>query len=147
MLLSTLNIIISIYAILSVAGVVVTFIGIIVAIGITILVGLSVDYVLHIANSYNESEEKTRYEKVSMAILEIGVSVFSAAITTLGSATLLLFTTVLFFVRFGLFVFLTITLSFFYAFGLFVALVLLAGPVGRQGSLLGCWRRCTTDDD
>ena len=98
-----------IYAILSVAGVVVTFIGIIVAIGwelgiiesicITILVGLSVDYVLHIANSYNESEEKTRYEKVSMAILEIGVSVFSAAITTLGSATLLLFTTVLFFVR------------------------------------------------
>lgn len=67
-----------------------------------------------------------------MAILEIGISVFSAAITTLGkekithfqvltfftlgAACLLLLTTVLFFVRFGLFVFFTISLSFLFAF-------------------------------
>merc|ERR1739845_60277 len=94
--------------------IVVSFIAITVAIGwtlgiiesicITIIVGLSVDFVLHLAHSYVETSEGTRYERVSMAILDVGISVFSAAITTLGAGLLLLFTTVLFFVKFGLFV-------------------------------------------
>ena len=71
---------------------------------ITILTGLAIDFVLHIANAYNESaKHASRYERMSMAILEVGISVFSAAITTIGAATLLLFTTVIFFFRFEIF--------------------------------------------
>merc|ERR1712146_581668 len=149
MLFSTLNIIITLFAIFAVIGIVVTFIGIIVLIGwqlgiiesicITILTGLAIDFVLHIANSYNESaKHASRFERMSMAILEVGISVFSAAITTIGAATLLLFTTVIFFFRFGLFIFITIGLSFLFAFGLFVAP---AQRTGARSGLSACARQ------
>ena len=157
MLFSTLNILITLYAILSVIGIVVTFLGVIVLIGwelgiiesicISILVGLSIDYTLHIANAYNESNPHvSRFERMSMGILEVGISVFSAAITTCGAATLLLLTTVIFFFRFGLFIFLTIGLSFLFTFGMFVALTLSIGPKGDQGSLKAYFKKCTKRD-
>merc|ERR1711991_638497 len=134
-------------------GIVVTFLGVIVLIGwtlgiiesisITVLVGLSVDYVVHIANAYNESPKEnneSRFVRTRLALIEMGISIFSASITTLFSATFLLGTVVIFFSRFGLFIFLVVIISTFFAFGYTVALLFLVGPVRNQGDFAACFK-------
>ena len=75
--------------------------GAIEAISVTIFVGFSVDYQLHLAHSYAESKCKTRYGKTREALALTGISVVSAALTTLGAATFLFFCRIRVFQNFG----------------------------------------------
>ena len=149
-LFSTLNILIALYCTITIGGIVAVFLGIIVSMGwtlgiiesisTTIIAGLSVDFVTHLANSYNESPYTTRFERTRGALIEMGTSVLSAALTTLGSAGFLLLTVVIFFQRYGISLFITIFTSMVYAFGFYIALSMIAGPIGNQGSLTACFR-------
>eukprot|EP01108_Squamamoeba_japonica_P006665 TRINITY_DN543_c0_g2_i2.p3 TRINITY_DN543_c0_g2~~TRINITY_DN543_c0_g2_i2.p3 ORF type:complete len:192 (+),score=107.32 TRINITY_DN543_c0_g2_i2:127-702(+) len=150
LLLATHNWIITLMSVVSIGGIVCAFLGFIVTIGwtlgiiesiaITVLVGLSVDFVAHLAISYNKSHFTTRLGRVRTAMLELGVSVASAALTTIAAASLLMAAQVTFFSIFGTFILLAILFSALYAFLFFVALVLWLGPQNDQGDLLALWR-------
>merc|ERR1712232_6261 len=94
--LFTGNFLVSLYTAASIISIVVflgTFIvaglqwpfGAIESICLTIFVGFSVDYVLHIAHVYNESDFRSSFLKMRHALTSIGPSIISAAITTTGS--------------------------------------------------------------
>lgn len=111
LLISTGNILISIYATLSLCGVVCTLLGFMVVLGwelgtieslcATILVGLSVDYVVHLANSYIESHSVDRAGRVKDMIVEMGITVVGGAITSVGASAVLLLCKIQFFFKFG----------------------------------------------
>lgn len=48
------------------------------------MIGLAVDYVIHLAADYRHSVFKTRYEKMKQAYSNMGISILSGTITTLG---------------------------------------------------------------
>lgn len=102
--------------------------GIIESINLTVLVGISVDYTVHLAVAYGLHARGTRYERMRIALEHMGISVFSAAVTTIGSAVFLTFTVVLFFVRFGIFIVVTLASSLVVAFVLFPAILFVFGP-------------------
>lgn len=52
-------------------------------------IGLSVDYIVHLAADYTHSREETRSDKMRQAYRQMGVSILSGAITTMGCGVLL----------------------------------------------------------
>ena len=66
---------------------------------------------------------------------EVGVSVLSAAITTVGAAAMLMFAQITFFVKFGSFIFLTISFSIVFSLILFTTCIALFGPQNQTGSM------------
>lgn len=61
----------------------------------------SIDYTIHLAQAYRESTATTREERIIDCLTTMGVSVISASATSILSATVLFFTTIRFFVKFG----------------------------------------------
>ena len=141
----TQNIVISLFSILSIAGVigsVFTFIfvmgwefGFIESSSLVAMIGFSVDYVVHLANHYVESPHLSRYNKTQEALREIGISVVSGAITTAGSALFLLFAQISVFKKFSAILIMTIVFSILYSLCFFTALCHIMGPEGHTGDL------------
>ena len=85
MLIFTQNLILTIYCILSIAGIVcgvlaVTkwkgwYLGVMESINCTIVVGFSVDYVIHLAHTYTKCQKETRVEKMQFSLTHMGISV------------------------------------------------------------------------
>eukprot|EP00942_MAST-04A_sp_MAST-4A-sp1_P003305 g3305.t1 len=91
--LSTMNILIAAYAMINISFIVICCIGFMVVVGwqlgtiegilVTICIGFSVDFVVHIAIAYVESDATLkRYEKTKTALAEMGISVLGATLTT-----------------------------------------------------------------
>lgn len=143
--LSTLNIVISSYAILCISCIVVSVIaimqlagwqlGIIEAIAIVIIIGFSVDYVVHLANHYVESVYKDKFRRMQDSLTGVGISIVSGAITTLGSSLPLFFALIVFFNKFAILMLSTILFSLYSAMVIFVSINLLIGPSGTCGDL------------
>lgn len=112
------------------------------SLNLVLVVGLAVDYVVHLAEGYARSEHNDRLGRVHDALEEVGISVLSGAITTLGSSFFLLLARILFFKQFGIFMFATIGLSLFYALGLFIVMLGLIGPQNDTGKLTAIFRKC-----
>ena len=74
-----------------------------------------------------------------MMLEEMGVSVLSGAICTLGATFFMFFAPNFFFVKFAAFIFATIILSCIYSLTFFPALLSIIGPVGEFGNC--CSRR------
>ncbi|CAM9894150.1 unnamed protein product, partial [Discosporangium mesarthrocarpum] len=108
---STGNWIVSVMAtitISSMVGGVVTFtvlngwkLGVLEAVLFVMVVGFSVDYTIHLSDSYLESHHKTRGERCKDMLGTMGVSVLSGALSTIGACISLLFAYVIFFLKFG----------------------------------------------
>jgi predicted RND superfamily exporter protein len=135
-LASTTDLILTCLSMVSIGGTVASLIAMIVWIGwkmsivesicLTILVGLSVDYTIHMANSWRHSTKSDdRKVRLQKTLTEIGISVLSASVTTFLSCLALFFTIVLFFVKFGIFIALTILFSTIYSFGMLTAMLAL----------------------
>ena len=98
-LLFTLNVVVSICAIIAVASVVTTILcllfvfgwnlGVTEAITVIMVVGLSVDYSVHLSHAYCDSKKKHRWSRARDAIEAVGISVFSGAVTTILAALVL----------------------------------------------------------
>lgn len=145
LLLSTLNIVVSIYAILSIGGIVISAIaimqmagwtlGIVESIAVVILIGFSVDYVVHLANHYVESVYIDRFRRMQDALGGIGISIVSGAITTLGCGFFLFFAQIVFFQKFAVLITTTICFSLFFALVFFTAINHIIGAQGKCGDL------------
>lgn len=98
---------------------------------ITVLVGLSVDYVVHLANSYIEAKDEKREQRVQEAFAEMGVTVFGGAVTSLGASAMLFLCYFQTFFKFGGFMFLTIMMSFVWSNLFFMSVLAVVGPNGN----------------
>ena len=107
-----------------------------------LVVGLAVDYVVHLAEGYSRSPHTDRLGRLQDTLEEVGISVLSGAVTTLGSSLFLLLAKILFFTQFGLFMFCTIGFSILYALGLFTTVLGIIGPENNTGSLLNICKPC-----
>jgi multidrug efflux pump subunit AcrB len=112
LLASTRNVIISFFATISILSVLVTVIGIVSMLGWTlgtneailmsILAGFSVDYVVHLAHAYVESEGLNNVDRIKGAFGDMGTSVFSGMLTSVIASVPLFFCTLTFFAKFGI---------------------------------------------
>eukprot|EP00441_Pelagodinium_beii_P047546 CAMPEP_0197622544 /NCGR_PEP_ID=MMETSP1338-20131121/2808_1 /TAXON_ID=43686 ORGANISM="Pelagodinium beii, Strain RCC1491" /NCGR_SAMPLE_ID=MMETSP1338 /ASSEMBLY_ACC=CAM_ASM_000754 /LENGTH=1119 /DNA_ID=CAMNT_0043192285 /DNA_START=159 /DNA_END=3518 /DNA_ORIENTATION=+ len=137
-LCATQQIIIACSAFITIASILVTVIammkianyelGSTTSICITILAGLSVDYVVHLAHAYNDSEADGRAEKFQEAFDVIGVSVLSGMITSLLASLVLLMCQLQFFAIFGFFMIFTVTWAWLWGNMFFMCLMRLCGP-------------------
>mmetsp|Transcript_59937 Transcript_59937/g.147347 ORF Transcript_59937/g.147347 Transcript_59937/m.147347 type:complete len:1142 (-) Transcript_59937:8-3433(-) len=100
-----------------------------------ITVGMSVDYVVHLAHSYNSSRRHARADKMQDSLGEMGISVFSGAITTLAASGLLFACKFNAFFEYGSFIFFVIFWSILWAIIMFPAMMIQFGPQGRSGDI------------
>ncbi|KAH9489233.1 hypothetical protein Btru_048812, partial [Bulinus truncatus] len=144
--LATTNVIISTMATITIVLVTVTIAGciplfgwkisVIESINLSLVVGLAVDYVVHLSESYHNSPQQDRRGKVKDMLENMGVSVVSGAISTLGAAAFMIGAQIQFFLQFGIFMFCTIGFSLIYSLCLFTPMLGLIGPEGYCGSLV-----------
>ena len=111
------------------------------SLNLVLVVGLSVDYVVHLAEGYCRSTKPDRRGRLADMLEEVGISVLSGAVTTLGSSIFLFLAVITFFKQFGSFMFATIGFSLLYSLLLFVATLSIIGPQGDFCSLTPLWRR------
>jgi predicted RND superfamily exporter protein len=149
LILSTTNIILALYATVSIAFIVLSVLGfckepmgwglgIGESIAGVIVIGYSVDYVVHLAHMYNESRQRgfsTRGERACFSVQNMGSTVFAGAITTAGSGAIMFMCFFYFFTKMAVLICATIVYSFLYALLFFVPLCFLAGPEGTIGDL------------
>lgn len=107
---------------------------------IVIVIGFSVDYTVHLADSYGASSSLTREAKVADALVHTGASVLSGAISTLGASLPMFGAQVIFFFKFGVFIFVTIALSLAFSLGFFAAALCVVGPLGDAGALSNLYK-------
>ena len=134
----TLNIIITVFSVLSIGGILGSVLAVIQIVGwelgvseslaMIIFVGLSVDYVVHIAHNYVNSEHDTRIERQQDSYSTIGITIISSAITTFSAGIFLVMTHLYILFKFGVLIMFTMGLSVFYAMIFFPALNFLCGP-------------------
>ncbi|QDZ20569.1 patched-related protein [Chloropicon primus] len=146
--LSTLNVIVSIGAILAIGGIVTTTmgfgvellmsypLGVAESIATVILIGFSMDYCLHLAGAYVASKKATREERTRESLTEMGVSVTAGALTTVFSAVFLFGTVLTFFQKFAFIIIFTIGGSWLWSTIFFSTFCMVFGPEGNVGEWL-----------
>ena len=115
--------------------------GVLESLNLTLVVGLAVDYVVHLAEGYIELTQECRQVKVKHTLGHVGISVLSGACSTLGASIFMLAAKIVFFFKFGIFIFCTISFSILFSLFLFTPLLSLAGPENDHGSLFPLVRR------
>lgn len=151
--IATKNIIISTVATMTITMIVISVmgyavmngwkLGILESINFILVPGLAVDYSVHLVDAYLESHKKTRDEKVNDMLVEVGVSVISGALSTLGASFFMFFSPISFFFKFASFIFATILLSCFFSLVFLASLLAIIGPIGDTGSIAKYTRRVT----
>eukprot|EP01051_Picozoa_sp_SAG22_P003742 SAG22_NODE_186_length_15907_cov_45.496774_9_plen_1375_part_00 len=107
--------------------------GILESICVTILVGVVVDYVVHMGIAFLEHEGDSATRTVQ-ALKTMGVSVTAGWVTSVISAVFLVFCTITFFVKFGIFMVATLALSLVFSLAFFPALLIELGPGSASSS-------------
>eukprot|EP00483_Globobulimina_turgida_P012997 UN13021 len=152
LILATRNWLISLFAVLDIVGIMLCELAIMVsqgwqfgvteAIAIVIIIGFSVDYVVHLANAYLESKAETRNERLSFALLTMGISVVSGALTTFAAGVCLIFPSIIFFRKMGILMVTTVSVSIIWAMFFFTSIIALCGPQYSTGDLTKYYKRC-----
>jgi hypothetical protein len=88
-------------------------INVIESIGISLAAGMAVDYVLHLAHSFNHQRGVTSAEKVRGCLAEMGISITNGCLTSFASCCCLYMCDFLWFKKFGHFITMIIFCSFF----------------------------------
>eukprot|EP01029_Cantina_marsupialis_P016426 TRINITY_DN3655_c1_g1_i1.p1 TRINITY_DN3655_c1_g1~~TRINITY_DN3655_c1_g1_i1.p1 ORF type:complete len:437 (-),score=150.42 TRINITY_DN3655_c1_g1_i1:130-1440(-) len=111
------------------------YLGILESINFVIVPGFSINYIAFLCGGYMDFKKATRSERVKEMLTSIGSSCISGSLSTLGACFFLFFPLIVFFNKFGTFIFVTISLSLILALGLFTSLMTVVGPEGNQGNL------------
>ncbi|XP_063429567.1 protein dispatched homolog 1-like isoform X1 [Mytilus trossulus] len=148
--ITTLNVFISIFALISVACIMFVTIGTLVllnwelnileAVILTVALGMSVDYTLHYAVVYRLSPDIDRENKIVSCVHSMGSVITMAAITTFLAGALMMPATVLVYKKFGIFLMLVISVSWTYSTIFFLSLLCICGPMGNFGQFK--WPTC-----
>ncbi|MED6269834.1 Protein dispatched 1 [Characodon lateralis] len=145
MLLTTWNVIISLYAILSIAGTIFVTVGSLVLLGwelnvlesvtISVAVGLSVDFAVHYGVAYRLAPEPGREEKVIFSLSRMGSAIAMAAVTTFVAGAMMMPSTVLAYTQLGTFMMLIMCISWAFATFFFQCMCCCLGPQGTCGQI------------
>lgn len=145
MLLTTWNIIISLYAILSIAGTIFVTVGSLVLLGwelnvlesvtISVAVGLSVDFAVHYGVAYRLAPESDREGKVIFSLSRMGSAIAMAALTTFVAGAMMMPSTVLAYTQLGTFMMLIMCISWAFATFFFQCMCRCLGPQGNCGQI------------
>ena len=114
------------------------------SLNLVLVVGLAVDYCVHLAEGYSRSTHHDRLGRIRDALTEVGISVLSGCVTTLGASAFMLLSVILFFEQFGTFLFATLGFAFVYSLILFPTVLGIIGPENETG-LLPCFKK--NDDE
>lgn len=112
--------------------------GIVEAISLTVLVGISVDFSLHLAESFTRSHFTSRGMRGVDAVSRVGYPIVSAAMTTMSAVMPMLWCQVQVLVRFGQIIPLCIVMSLVYGFHFFLPMLMSFGP-NVPGGGAGKW--------
>ena len=142
LLLSTRRVVVSILATLSIFCVLISVIGSTTMLGwtlgttesilICVLAGFSVDYVVHLAHAFVVSKSRDNADKIRDAFGDMGMSVFNGMATSVIASVPLFLCTLVFFVKFGTFLCLTIVFSWVFANLGFMSCLAQIGGCGQQ---------------
>lgn len=145
MLLTTWNIIISLYAIVSIAGTIFVTVGSLVLLGwelnvlesvtISVAVGLSVDFAVHYGVAYRLAPEPDREGKVVFSLSRMGSAIAMAALTTFVAGAMMMPSTVLAYTQLGTFMMLIMCISWAFATFFFQCMCRCLGPQGSCGQI------------
>ncbi|XP_076844349.1 protein dispatched homolog 1 isoform X2 [Brachyhypopomus gauderio] len=145
MLLTTWNVIISIYAIISIAGTIFVTVGSLVLLGwelnvlesvtISVAVGLSVDFAVHYGVAYRLAPEPDREGKVIFSLSRMGSAIAMAALTTFVAGAMMMPSTVLAYTQLGTFLMLIMCISWAFATFFFQCMCRCLGPQGTCGQI------------
>ncbi|XP_030628583.1 protein dispatched homolog 1 [Chanos chanos] len=145
MLLTTWNIIISLYAIISIAGTIFVTVGSLVLLGwelnvlesvtISVAVGLSVDFAVHYGVAYRLAPEQDREGKVVFSLSRMGSAIAMAALTTFVAGVMMMPSTVLAYTQLGTFLMLIMCISWAFATFFFQCMCRCLGPQGTCGQI------------
>ena len=150
LLFATGNILIALYAILSVLFIVFGVLGfanyalhwdlgVAESIAGIIIIGFSVDYTVHLGHMYTDAEKQLGYtdrkSKFEHSSREIAPTVVGGAITTAGAGCFMFLCQMLFFVKMAALIVSTIVLSYIYSLGFFMSMLLVIGPERDQGKV------------
>ncbi|XP_051952053.1 protein dispatched homolog 1-like [Xyrauchen texanus] len=145
MLLTTWNIIISLYAIISIAGTIFVTVGSLVLLGwelnvlesvtISVAVGLSVDFAVHYGIAYRLAPEPDREGKVVFSLSRMGSAIAMAALTTFVAGAMMMPSTVLAYTQLGTFLMLIMCISWAFATFFFQCMCRCLGPQGTCGQI------------
>ncbi|XP_014829226.1 PREDICTED: protein dispatched homolog 1 [Poecilia mexicana] len=145
MLLTTWNVIISLYAILSIAGTIFVTVGSLVLLGwelnvlesvtISVAVGLSVDFAVHYGVAYRLAPEPGREGKVIFSLSRMGSAIAMAAVTTFVAGAMMMPSTVLAYTQLGTFMMLIMCISWAFATFFFQCMCCCLGPQGTCGQI------------
>lgn len=144
LLLVTLNILVSFYAIITVTLTIFSIVGTLVLLGwklnilesvaVSTAIGLSVDFSLHYGVQYRYSKESDRQSSTRFALRMIGPTVM-AALTTTVSGALMLPSKVLAYIQIGVFLVVAMTISWIFSTFFLMSLLSLCGPQFGFGQL------------
>jgi predicted RND superfamily exporter protein len=146
LLFATNNVIVSFFAILSIAAIVTSVLGfcrssmgwdlgVAESIAAVIVIGFSVDYTVHLGHVYCESKAMTRAARMTDAATDMGVTVMGGAVTTMGAGLFMYGCQMTFFTKMATLITMTIVFSVLYSLGFFMSLCAVMGPVNGYGDV------------
>ncbi|XP_045393022.1 protein dispatched homolog 1 isoform X1 [Lemur catta] len=145
MLLTTWNVVISLYAIVSIAGTIFVTVGSLVLLGwelnvlesvtISVAVGLSVDFAVHYGVAYRLAPDADREGKVVFSLSRMGSAIAMAALTTFVAGAMMMPSTVLAYTQLGTFMMLSMCVSWAFATFFFQCVCRCLGPQGTCGQI------------
>ncbi|KFO25379.1 Protein dispatched like protein 1 [Fukomys damarensis] len=145
MLLTTWNVVISLYAIVSIAGTIFVTVGSLVLLGwelnvlesvtISVAVGLSVDFAVHYGVAYRLAPDPDREGKVIFSLSRMGSAIAMAALTTFVAGAMMMPSTVLAYAQLGTFMMLVMCVSWAFATFFFQCMCRCLGPQGSCGQV------------
>ncbi|XP_074655965.1 protein dispatched homolog 1-like isoform X2 [Tubulanus polymorphus] len=140
---TTLNLLISLYALLTIVVTISITVGSLVLLGwqlgvlesttISIAVGLSIDFTLHYGVAYRLSPDLDRETRVVCSIERMGSAIAMAAVTTFLAGALMMPSTILAYRHIGTFIMIVMTSSWFCSTFFFQSLLRVIGPQGSFG--------------
>ena len=140
MLLTSLNVLITIYALITITLAIAATIASLVFMGwelniiesvtISLAVGLSIDFTIHYGVAYRLSNEINQKDRVRESFARVGSAVVMAALTTFLSGATMMPSHIMGYRELGIFLMLVMTFSWFFATFFFQSLCRLAGPKG-----------------
>lgn len=143
LLFTTLNLLISIYAIITISCIIVVTVGSLVLLGwklnvlesttVSIAIGLAVDLTLHYGVAYRLSPQEDRDSSIIFTLSRVGSPVAMAAFTTFMAGALVFPSIVLAYLQIGTFLVILMAISWLYSTFFFLSLLSAAGP--RNGQL------------
>ena len=155
LLLSIRNVLVTFYAMFTIACAVFVVIGSVVLLGwelnimestnLSLAVGLSVDFTIHLGVAYRQVDAHDRETRSLQALRTLGAAITMAALTTFTAGAFMMPATVLSYVQLGTFLMLEMSISWFYGVFLFVSLCRTIGPQGTCAQISKSCCRCDSN--